>query len=442
MKPNQLLFIAFWFPPSRASGVYRALAVTNSFVEAGWKVTVVTTTSEFLEEEIGSIDDSLLSAIQPGVNVVRVPFSFHWNDPDLRQIGRFRGNFPILWKQLSDLWLRARDRVLGQLGSLTPNINEPYAAWIQPAVDAVSELDQQFDHIIATGNPYSTFEVARLVSANRDTAFSIDYRDPWTIDVFTGHRAQIPASTEAAERRIVDSASICVQVNKPIADAYRHKYPQNARKQMVVLNGFDPQSVDLAVAPYEGGPMRFGMLGTINDRWPLKPIFEAWADRRDEIHPASQLLLAGHLGYFARSSDSLRRVFPEDSDWFSFLGPIAKTDVAAFYSSLDVVIVPVPGSQMVTSGKIFEAMALGLPFICVQEEGGAARILSQEHPFSYGAEPNQASVGAAMIEAAGARRRQTLDQILRARAEMTKYDRSRTMQAMVRAVASVVVAQT
>ena len=34
MSPH-LLYIAFWYPPSRASGVYRALAVTEEFVPVG-----------------------------------------------------------------------------------------------------------------------------------------------------------------------------------------------------------------------------------------------------------------------------------------------------------------------------------------------------------------------------------------------------------------------
>ena len=63
MTRPHLLYLAFWFPPSRASGVYRALATTNAFVDAGWEVTVVTTTERFLEEEIGSTDPTLVDLI-------------------------------------------------------------------------------------------------------------------------------------------------------------------------------------------------------------------------------------------------------------------------------------------------------------------------------------------------------------------------------------------
>ncbi|MCP9967991.1 hypothetical protein [Actinomadura madurae] len=36
----RLLYLAFYFPPSRASGVYRPRATANRLTELGWDVTV------------------------------------------------------------------------------------------------------------------------------------------------------------------------------------------------------------------------------------------------------------------------------------------------------------------------------------------------------------------------------------------------------------------
>jgi hypothetical protein len=38
----RLCFIAFYFPPTRASGVFRSRAIANHFADAGWDVTVIT----------------------------------------------------------------------------------------------------------------------------------------------------------------------------------------------------------------------------------------------------------------------------------------------------------------------------------------------------------------------------------------------------------------
>jgi hypothetical protein len=92
-----LLYIAFWYPPSRASGVYRALATSRQFVDAGWDVTVITCTTEYLAETIGSVDLTLLEQIPPEVEVVRVP---RVADLDIRRLNRVSANFPLLWAKI------------------------------------------------------------------------------------------------------------------------------------------------------------------------------------------------------------------------------------------------------------------------------------------------------------------------------------------------------
>jgi hypothetical protein len=112
--------------------------------------------------------------------------------------------------------------------------------------------------------------------------------------------------------------------------------------------------------------------------------------------------LAGHLGYFARSEDLLEAYLPQEAEGFRYLGPVAKSKVADFYDDLDVVILPVPDGPMVTSGKVFEVMALGKPFVCVQKAGGGARRLVEGHPLAFTAEPDSASVKRALASAAQA----------------------------------------
>ena len=431
MTSRRLLYIAFWYPPSRASGVYRALATTRAFVEAGWEVTVVTTTERFLENEIGSLDRSLLSEIPAAARVERVPFSF---DPDLREVGHFRGNFPVMWQAWRSLMGPIKDSLLAPITSRMPELEESYSSWIDPVVAAIAERGEKFDHVLATGNPFSSFEAARRIADELDIPYAVDFRDPWTIDVFTGNRARLPAGTELVEKRIVDGASSCIHVNDAIAEAYATKYPDAADKQHVVLNGFDQDSVHITPATYAGGPLRFGILGTVNDRWPLEPILQAWRVVRNELPVGSKLILGGHLGYFAKSAEPLERVLPGEADGFEFIGAVSKSEVAAFYASLDVVIVPVPGSPLVTSGKIYEAMAVGIPLVCVQAEGGDARRVSGDHPLAQMANPNVQSVANALRAAERARKEQGSDDIQFVRQAMRNFDRQVTMARMVQLI--------
>ncbi|MGH3650093.1 MAG: glycosyltransferase [Acidimicrobiia bacterium] len=441
MKPH-LVYIAFWYPPSRASGVYRALATTRAFIDAGWDVTVITTTEEFLEDEIGSTDESLVTLIPVDVEVVRVPFSFGpRGDVDVRSLGWWRANYPSVWTFLHRKIGPART-ALAVLRGVAPEahqFSDNYVSWVDPVVKAGLKIgsNKTVDHVLATGNPFSAFEAARLIGGLIGSPFSIDYRDPWTMDVFTGSLEHADRATTEVERRIIDEAALCFHVNPAIADAYRAKYPASSHKHRVVYNGYDADSIPHFPPKPPGpvsGPLRFGILGTVNDRWPLEPIFDAWISTRPELPMGSTLVLGGYLGYFARSQDLLEAYLPEEAMGFRYLGPVPKSEVADFYSSLDVVVLPVPGGPMVTSGKVFEALALGKPVVCVQAEGGGARVLLQGNPLGFGAEPDTASVGEALIGAASAARSPNPDISNTMRAEALRYERHRAIGEMVTAV--------
>jgi glycosyltransferase involved in cell wall biosynthesis len=439
MRRPHLLYIAFFYPPSRASGVYRALATSQAFSDAGWQVTVVTTTQRFFEEEIGSTDDSLLDFVPDGVEVVRVPFSFTSGnvESDLRAIGRWRGNFPLLWRYTRDRTrsIRSYAEIMRGESPLSFPMTDRYLSWIEPVVKAGRRVhaEERLDHILATGNPYSSFEAARVLGTLTGAPFSIDYRDPWSFDLRTGGPAKLDAPTISAEERIVSEAAAVIHVNEPIADAYKELYPEYQGKQRVVLNGYDKSSIGTA-KHYDGGPLNFGMLGTVTDLWPLGPLFEAWAEARVDLPAGSMLRMAGHLGYFAWSEEGILNTQPDRSAGVVYEGPVKKANVAAYYSSLDVVVVPLFGGPMVTSGKIFEAAGLGIPVVCIQEEDGGGRRILEDHPMAFNAEAKPDQILQALLYASEAAQTIQPDDVDRIRRLMSRFERTSTMNTMVEIV--------
>jgi len=313
--------------------------------------------------------------------------------------------------------------------------DDKYEAWIDPVVQEVCSLadHEPFDHVLATGNPYASFEAARRIGEQLKTPFSIDYRDPWTIDVFTAKRARLPRAVRERERAIVTQAAACIHVNQPLADVHAELFVDAADRQYAVLNGYDEESIPPVVEP-RSGPLRFGMLGTANSNWPLDAVFAGWSRVLPSLPDGSQLVLAGHLGYFARSAVGLRGSLPEQSESFGYVGPVPKLQVADFYAGLDVVVVPVPGGEFVTSGKVFEAAALGIPIVCVQAAGGGARKVLESHPHAFVSEPDGSSVAAAMCAAADCRDRLTVDDIKRARVIAAQFERTSALREMVKVI--------
>lgn len=429
MSRGHLLYLAFWYPPSRASGVYRALGTTQAFVDAGWRVTVITTDAEYFSEVIGSTDESLLAAISNGVDVRRVPMPRARVAPDYPLRSWIKSTFPGLWGQLRKLRGRLDRRSVDHGSGLV----EPYTSWIEPATAEGKRVadEEGIDHILATGNPYSSFEVAARLAGDLSVPYTIDFRDPWTIVSYTEKSADLPKSVRDAEARIVAGASACVHVNEPLAAAYSALYPGSTEKMTVVENGFDPQSLRSPIGPYEGGPIRAGMLGTVTDLWPMEAVVQGWAEAREGLPPDSELVLGGHLGYFARSKAGIESGFPEEASGFRYLGPVPKADVAAFYESLDIIIVPIPGGRLVTSGKVYEAIAQGLPVVCVQADGGDGRRITDAYALGVSTGPRASEVASGIEEAVRLRMALTADRVDQARRESSRYERSLMLRQLV-----------
>ena len=441
MSQPHLLYLAFFFPPSRASGVYRAVGTVRAFVEAGWRVTVITTTERFFADEFGSIDASLIDAVPKEADIVRVPFSFReTNTPPVHEMGWFRGNFPLLVASMARGARRLRSRwsVRRARSTESTQMDDRYTSWIEPVVARSRQIHatNRIDHVLATGNPYSSFEAARIIAGGAGVGYTIDYRDPWAFDMRTGTEAKRSPATRIAEERIVSQASSCVQVNDAIAEAYRRLFPLDAAKQHVVMNGFDPETIPPARGPYTGGPLNFGMLGTVTDLWPLGPIFEAWSTLRPLLPEGSMLRLGGYLGYFERNVDGLSSALPSRADGFIYQGPVPHAKVADFYADLDVIVVPLFGGSMVTAGKLFEVAATGRPFVCVQPSVGGGRRLLERHPFGFAADPEAAQIAGALKAAANLSMEVTSDRVLEVRQAAAVYERQALLAEMVDIVVS------
>jgi glycosyltransferase involved in cell wall biosynthesis len=237
-----------------------------------------------------------------------------------------------------------------------------------------------------------------------------------------------------AEATIIDAASNCFHVNTAIASAYARKYPKSARKQVVAHNGFDEGSLGAIHSPRGSGSLRFGMLGTLTERWPLDALFTGWRAARPNLPEGSELILGGYLGFFDRSVSVIDSLIPRSLEGFSYVGPVAKQRVGEFNESLDVVVAPVPDGEMITGSKIFEALAIGVPVVCVQSSGGGARAMLDIHPFAFGADPHPEAIAAALVLAGEAARSMAPDAPGRIRSSMRRLERLNSLRPLLTAV--------
>ncbi|WP_436526309.1 glycosyltransferase [Actinoplanes sp. HUAS TT8] len=426
-KAPRLLYIAFYFPPSRASGVYRARATANHFAAAGWDVTVLAAPLRFLYDVVGSVDEKLSETVDPRIHVERPEQDLTRWESDLHSMGWLQGTLPNAAQRLHR-WREER------------YFPEVYVSWSRNSVTTALEAHarEPFDAVLSTGNPFAAFAAAWEIRKATGLPYVADYRDSWTLDLFNDQPAFPPKHPAWDwEQRIIGDADHTVFVNNALRSWHADRYPKAAERMMVVPNGWDPDLLDVGPATgasAEDRPLRFGYLGTVTRKQPVVEMAEAFRQARE--YPelvGAELNIHGHLGFFQSSHAGFLPLLGLDTDGtpdpeldhgLRLRGPVSKTEVAGVYEHNDVLVFLAAGGKYVTSGKIFEYMATGKPIVSVHAPEIAAREVLQGYPLWFTADSLEPGlVAKAMVEAGRAARALTPQQQTEAREYAARFQR-------------------
>ncbi len=394
-----ILYVAWGFPPCRGGGVYRALATANEFAAAGCRVTVLTATAESFERYTGT-DPSLLAQLDPRIDVVRVPFVWPAREPDIRAWDPLRAAAPRVW------W-RLRKRL-----DLLPFPEYGYGPWRRPLERAALEVHRRtpVDLVVASANPNVDFTAADVLFRRYKVPYVMDYRDAWMLDVFGGGLVHpVGGRVDRWEQPLLANATQVWFVNEPIRRWHAARHPEVAQRMQVVANGFDPQFAPSPTPPRaDRDHLVFGYLGTATAKVPLREFAQGWrqAQRDSPALAGARAQLWGYLGFYATPDPDLAQLVEDYADdGVSYRGPLPKQEVAAKYADFDVLLLILGSGRYVTSGKVFEYMASGLPIVSVHDPGNAATDVLRGYPSWFpAASLSPADVAAALVDAAAAAR--------------------------------------
>lgn len=375
MRQPRVAYIAFYFPPSRASGVYRAVATSQAFSATGWDVTVFAPQRSLFTDCLGSFDDSLDAEIPDEVHVERVRFPARRWCREIRDFSRFRGNFPA-WSDRLNTWAEE---------SIFP---EHYSPWIPRVLRAVlrEHASARFDVILATGNPFSSFAAAWLTHRLTGVPYILDYRDSWTLDLFSEKPAFPPSSTAYRwEARMLHDCDRALFVNEPLREWHQQRYRESAAKMHVVANGWDPTQISGVRPPRPTpGHLRFGYVGTVTPNVPIESFLSGWALAQTlENTRGSTATLYGHLGFFPGSIGPLKARLAQGDPTVTLGGPVPKSAIGDVYNSIDVLLLLLAGGRFVTSGKVYEYMATGRPIVSIHDPRSAAAQVLRDYPLWF-----------------------------------------------------------
>lgn len=418
-RAPHLLYVAWGYPPGRGGGSYRSLATPNAFARAGWKVTVLTGLRETFRYTTG-IDERLEKRIDPSITVERIPFRAVPYEVDLRRWGWLRARFP----EFHNAWRGFRDR------RAFPE--RVYGGWRGPLEAAARRIHRTspVSLTIASANPYVDFTAAAALHADAGVPYVLDYRDAWQLDVFSGERST-PANGDVArwESRLMADAHEIWFVNEPIRAWHAELHPQQADRMRVVANGYDAELVSFSdrVDPGRGDGLTFGYIGTMSPKVPLRELMAGWrlARERDELMARSTLVLHGDLGYAGKANDEWLALLREYSaHGVEYRGPVSKIDLTATYDRFDALVLALGTGAYVTSGKVYEYCASGLPIASVHDPGNAASDVLRGYPAWSSAESLETEhVADALMRCAAMSARQTTHQRADAQGWAAKYER-------------------
>ncbi|RAN79307.1 hypothetical protein B5P43_15455 [Bacillus sp. SRB_336] len=371
-KPH-LLYIAFSFPPSTASSVYRCTAVANAFVAQGWDVTVVTLSAN-IWSEISGTDPGLIDSMDPRVKLVHVDDggAEEPNRRDLRRYSRLRIEAPYLWKELF------RRRHVGDFPE------DFHGLWFGPAGRAAQAVHRKrpANLVMATASPYISFKVARSIGS---VPYVLDYRDAWAFNTFTGKEVHsVDSAKGILEADYLRNALQVWFVNEPIRNEYARRYADSAARMRVVPNGFDPQPGHARPSARITRAPRYGYLGTLQyTAVPLQEFLAGW-DMAAAGRAGGSAVFRGKLSPTGLVPADVLETFNSGiHDGLSYEGPISKRDVASFYQTLDALLLILPPGKFVTGGKTAEYLATGLPIISIHDLDSAATEMLREYPLWF-----------------------------------------------------------
>lgn len=376
-----MIYLAIGFPPAAKSSAYRMTETANQFIAQGWDVTVVTIQQESWEREFG-LDHTLSERVDPRVRVVELPLVREDLETDLRKFSESRALNPSKWE--------AEFRK----ASMKPFPEPVFGAWRYDLEKAVRRLhrEKKADLVLATCLPYVNMAAALKLWETERVPYAIDFRDGWSVDIIHGGEAFAPDSVSGQwERKVLTHAVSHWLVNDAIADWYRERYPDLVHKIHVVRNGYDEDSVPASIrTPDPEKGLVFGYLGVLTSPPRiLRAVLDAWriARERDPVVARSSLEFRGQIGAGARreANTHMELIRQSASDAVSFGGPAPKAQVPEIFASWDVLLLMLMGGKYVTSGKVYEYMASGLPVMSAHKVEHDATTVITGHPLWTGA---------------------------------------------------------
>jgi glycosyltransferase involved in cell wall biosynthesis len=357
MTPRSILFVAYFYPPTRDTGAHRPASMVRHLRGLGHDVTVLTTRAFGDDDEEGVVRAADLQ-------LARARLRGHDRIDSLFDADTYSGRPHPLSKVI---------------------VPEPLAvAWAPFAAGTALRLHRRrpFDCVISSSPPESAHLVARAVQ-RAGAAWVADLRDAWTFEPLRPEfptRAQRRAD-ELMERRLLSAADEVVAVSRPVVEDLARRGIADAR---LIPNGWDPEALDPGSGDEDVAELldadrtslvytgRFGSFG--RDPRPFAEALRALAMDDPDAAAKLELVIAGPLTdeeaeLFAGGFDPLR---------VRLAGSLPRERALALQRAANaLLLIAQPTRTQLPNFKLFEYLAAGPPILALAAGTEAGRIVAE-----------------------------------------------------------------
>ena len=351
---NKVLLIAYHFPPLGGGGVFRTLKFTKYLPEFGYQPHVLTVKNPMYRIK----DPTLIREIPPSAKVYRT-FSF---EHIILRAPRLLG--------INLKWFYVPDENIG---------------WLPSAVRQGEKIIRKanIDIVYATAPIFTSFLIGFLLKRKTGKPLVVDYRDPWTQNVFIEYPSKLHKKIEdKLEKFVLETADHVIVTSDPMKHHLVEKYPFTKGKIDTITNGFDPEDFKNLTVKKDKEKFVIAYTGSLYGRRTGEKVFMAFRDlikANPELETKIQVLITGLISkqdVFSIEKFGLKNVikllgYRSHKESLSLM---ANADILLLMMSLEEVCNARSGTLTIP-GKVFEYLGIKRPILAIVPPGPAANII-------------------------------------------------------------------
>lgn len=348
---KKVLVIAYHYPPLGGGGVFRTLKFTKYLPKFGYQPYVLTVKNPMY----GTKDPTLIEEIPPEAKVYRT-FSFE------HRILRAPRLLNINLK-----WFYMPDENIG---------------WLPTAIVAGADLikKENINVIYATSPVWTSLLIGWLLKKKMKKPLVIDFRDPWTDNLFIKYPTEVHELIERKfEEKVLAQADYVTTATDSIKNSFIERYPYLKSRIATITNGFDPDDFKNLRTYTNADKFRITFAGSIYDLLTAKPFLSAMKELIEENSELKEKMEAMFVGNYGKETPLLVKEFglEENVKLVNYVPHKECLELMINSQALLLLItIESPGGEGILTGKLFEYLACRKPIIAIVPPNGlAAKII-------------------------------------------------------------------